>query len=350
LSQNGLQAREEVGYEVLPAEATAVPQNLLKLIHAPEVQQEMGLAGTQRSEFVRALADIDGPWWRARILPETKQREIVAAQEKLLVQLLEKTVAPDRLKRLHQIELQSQGTRLFARPDVAKAIGLSKTQSAKLSQAYAATDTVAKKMVGPKAQDSSLVEQLKLVKDAELKTVGEVLTEKQKMAFSNLVGDPFDTGKLSRIYPLAPELIDSGHWTGAPATTLAEHQGKVVLLHFYAFQCSNCIANFEHYKRWHRDLAEKGVVVIGIQTPETSLESDPKQVAKAAKDRGFAFPVLIDLEKRNWDAWSNTMWPTVYVIDKNGYIRHWWQGELNFNGATGDKTIETLVDTLIAEQ
>lgn len=44
------------------------------------------------------------------------------------------------------------------------------------------------------------------------------------------------------------------------------------------------------------------------------------------------------------------MWPTVYVIDKSGNIRFWWQGEINWQGANGDKTIENLVDELLIEK
>ena len=43
------------------------------------------------------------------------------------------------------------------------------------------------------------------------------------------------------------------------------------------------------------------------------------------------------------------MWPTVYVIDRNGYLRHWWQGELNWKGATGDEAIEQLIAELREE-
>lgn len=349
ISAPQLPAADTLRFEPLSATATAVPQNLLKLVHTPEVQKELGLEGTKLEDFVKELALVDGPWWRARILPQDKQRKIIAAQEAQLLSLLKKSVSEPKLKRLQQIELQSQGTRMFGRTDVATAVGLSQSQVSKLNEVYAATDAVAKKMVGPKAQDTTLNSQLKTARDTELKTIAELLSEKQKAAFSKLVGEPFETTKLTRIYPLAPELIDSGNWAGGSATKLSEHRGKVVLVHFYAFQCSNCIANFEHYKRWHRDLSSRGVSVIGIQTPETSPESDAKQVQKAALDKGFTFPVLIDLDKSNWNSWANTMWPTVYVVDKNGYVRHWWQGELNYNGATGDKTIETLVDQLLAE-
>ncbi len=340
---------DPVAFETVPADLTAVPQNLLKLVHAPEVQKELQLEGESLNAFVNELASLDGPWWRSRIRSEEEQRKVIAEQEKLLVGLLNRYVAPEPLRRLKQIELQSQGTRMFARPDVVKAIGLSKTQTARLNELYAATDRVAKKLQKATAPDQKLADEATAAKEAETKGIAELLTSAQRVAFGKLMGTPFDTMKLKRIYPLAPELIESGHWAGAAPTKLASHRGKVVLLHFYAFQCHNCVANFGHYNRWHEQLADRGVQVIGIQTPETSAERDVKLVQSAAKDKGFKFPVLIDVASKNWDAWSNTMWPTVYVIDKNGYLRFWHQGELNWQGATVDKTIEKLVDELLAE-
>ena len=340
---------DPVRMETVPAELTAVPQNLLKLIHTPEVQKELKLEGASLKSFLDELVKIDGPWWRARIKPEEEQRKIIANQEQLLIEALRKYVSPERMERLKQIELQSQGTRMFGRPDVVKAVGLTKAQSTRLSELYSATDKVSKKLHGAKAQDKKLMEEAQAAKEAETKGVAEVLTTAQKAAFSKLMGNTFDTMKLARIYPLAPELIDSGYWAGGSATKLSSNRGKVVLLHFYAFQCHNCHANFGHYNRWHEQLTKRGVSVVGIQTPETSAERDVKQVQNAAKEKGFKFPVLIDTKSSNWDAWSNTMWPTVYVIDKQGYVRFWYQGELNWEGATMDKAIEKVVEDLLAE-
>ena len=349
---NVVEARfaDPVHFEIVPAELTAVPQNLLKLVHAPEVQKELQLDGELLSSFLRELAKIDGPWWRSRIRPEEEQRKIISEQEKVLVDLLNQLVAPEKLQRLKQIELQSQGTRIFARPDVIKAISLTKAQTTRLSELYAATDRIGKKIQKATSHDQKLVDEAASVKEAEAKGIAETLTTAQRVAFSKLMGASFDTMKLTRVYPLAPELVESGHWAGGAATKLASNRGKVVLLHFYAFQCHNCVANFGHYNRWHEQLADRGVQVIGIQTPETSAERDVKLVQGAAKDKGFKFPVLIDIASKNWDAWANTMWPTVYVIDKNGYIRFWHQGELNWQGATVDKSIEKIVDELLAEK
>ena len=347
--RSSLLASDPVSFDAIAAELTAVPQNLLKLIHTPEVQKELNLEGDSLKAFLEELAVIDGLWWRVRIRPEEEQRKVIANQEQLLIDSLTKYVSAEKMERLKQIELQSQGTRIFARPDVAKTVSLTKTQASKLNDLYASTDRAAKKLLGLKAQDKKLLAEAQAAKEAEAKGIAETLTSTQRTAFNKLMGNPFDTQKLTRIYPLAPELIESGHWAGGAATKLADNRGKVVLLHFYAFQCHNCVANFNHYNRWHEQLSKRGVSVIGIQTPETATERDVKQVQNAAKEKGFQFPVLIDIKSSNWDAWSNTMWPTVYVIDKKGYIRFWWQGELNWEGATVDKTIEKVVEELLAE-
>ncbi len=89
--------------------------------------------------------------------------------------------------------------------------------------------------------------------------------------------------------------------------------------------------------------------MIGIQSPETSKERDPQAVRQAAAERGLEFPIIMDTDMKNWDTWANRLWPTVYVVDKRGYLRHWWLGELNWQGATGDKVIEQVVEAALAE-
>jgi hypothetical protein len=192
-------AADTIPFEPTPAKVGSVPQNLLKLVHAPEVQKELELAGDQLASFEEALSKIDGPWWKARIKPESEQRTIIAAQEALLIKLLKSTLSPEKLRRLQQIELQSQGTRLFARPEIAQALGLSKSQTSRLNDVYASTDKVANKLLAAKSQDKTLISDLQSAREAESKTIVEVLTEKQKNAFSKLMGTPFDTMKLSRV-------------------------------------------------------------------------------------------------------------------------------------------------------
>ena len=58
---------------------------------------------------------------------------------------------------------------------------------------------------------------------------------------------------------------------------------------------------------------------------------------------------MIDNQKKNWNAWGNSMWPSVYLIDKQGRLRYWWYGELNWKGAGGQKIMAARIDDLLAE-
>jgi peroxiredoxin len=329
----------------LSADLVAVPQNLLALSHTPEVQQALKLESKELEQWETALRDIDKVWWPARILPPNQQRKIIADLETKLVAGLEKIKGKTAVRRLRQIELQSQSARILLRPEVVKLLRLDGDQSKTLVELFAETDKLAN---GTAPDDEKVLQQLAAAKQEEPKKALAVLQPAQAEQLRQSLGESLDTTKVERIYPFAPELFEAQHWVGKPIT-LASMRGKVVVLHFYAFQCHNCVANFKHYKRWDEALTSRGVEVIGIQRPETSAERDPKLVIAAAKKEGFAFPVLIDLEDKNWNAWGNTMWPTVYVIDKKGYIRFWWQGELNWQGATTDKKVEAVIEQLLKE-
>ena len=343
-------AESELRFAPLSPELTAVPQTLLNLVHAKEVQAEFELSREQMARLEGSLREIDAKWWPARIAPAAEQRKIVAALEQRFVQQLQSLAGPAAVARLRQIELQSEGARILLRPEVAAHLGLDAEQSQKLSALFAATDQLlAEAGTAKAAPDSEKAIAASAAQKGEAAKAIAVIKPDQFEKLRIALGKPFETSKLERIYPLAPEFIDSGNWTSAEHPTLKSLRGQVVLVHFYAFQCHNCVANFGHYKRWDESLRKKGVRLIGIQTPETSAERDAAKVKAAASKEGFQFPVLIDLENKNWDAWGNTMWPTVYVVDKNGYIRFWWQGELNWQGATVDQRIEKIVEQLVAE-
>lgn len=329
-----------------------IPQNLLRLVHAPEVHRELGWSSDQVAQLEQFFQQHDGTWFRSRILPAEQQRKIVAELEGRLRQALAKWASPGQRQRLQQLEYQSQGVRMLLRPDVGERLGLAaeqREQPLSLARAtQAAADALQTASLKGEAIDE-LQSAVAAAAQAEQAAVSGLLKPEQQQTLSELLGKPFDTAQLQRIYPMAPELVPVQHWINGPPLQLKALRGKVVILHFYAFQCHNCHANFGHYNRWHRELPSDQVVVIGIQTPETSRERDPAAVTAAAKEQEFQYPVLIDLESKNWQAWANTMWPTVYVIDQHGYLRFWWQGELNWQGATHDQKIEQVIEQLLSE-
>ncbi len=317
---------------------------LLQMIRDNAVQQELRIGDEQKNKILAALRSVDGPWFRSRNLKAlTREQEI----SKLVGQLeakLQTILTESQQQRLLQLRCQALGTRMLLRSDVIAKLELSNQQVETLTAAFQATDSANSQL----ANEGGGSEQLK---QQELALVKQELTDVQERSLSTLTGAPFDFAAVRRTYPLAPELsLDDTQWLQGEPIKLANLQGKVVAIHFYAYQCINCQRNLPHYTAWMKDYADRDFVVIGIQTPETVAERDPAKVAAAAKREGMNYPVLLDLKSSNWTNWSNTMWPTVYLVDRKGFLRRWWQGELNWKGGNGEQQMRATIEQLLAEQ
>ncbi len=339
-----------VGEVDLGPHAAMVPQYLLGLVHAPETHAELKLDEKQIAGLETLFKEIDLQWFPARNLAPDKNRKLVSELEARVRDWFASNTSPDQQRRLNQLELFAQGNRVLLRADVGKRIGLTSSQQAVAAKLAAVTDEAQQKLSRTKFGDPSIPDyqkQLEAAAKVEQAALGKMMLPAMRTKLGELLSKPFNTSTLTRIYAVAPEFSSTGQWLNSSPLSMDELRGKVVVVHFYAFQCHNCHANFEIYRRWHESLTDRGVVVVGIQTPETSRERDPDAVRAAAKERGLEFPILVDLDSASWNAWGNTMWPCVYVVDQNGYIRHWWAGELNWQGATADETIEKVIDDLL---
>jgi len=149
----------------------------------------------------------------------------------------------------------------------------------------------------------------------------------------------------------APELVGDS-WLNLPKGTqlsLASRKGKVTILHFWTYGCINCKRNLPAYDRWQKRFAAKGVVVIGVHSPETQAERNPANVAKKVKEFGITYPVLIDSELKNWNRWQQRAWPAICLIDKQGRARHGWEGELGSPGAGMEARLTQLIEALLKE-
>jgi peroxiredoxin len=183
----------------------------------------------------------------------------------------------------------------------------------------------------------------------EAKKLWATLNPQQQQGWRRLVGADFD---LSRVTPgpfKAPEFQPAATWINSDGEKLSDLRGQVVVVHFYCFGCINCIHNFPSYRNWLKHFQGRDVTIIGIHTPETQRERNVETIRQRAAAEQLDFPILVDTEKKNWNAWGNTMWPTVYLIDKRGYLRNWWQGELNWQGATGEQQMLQKIEALLAE-
>ncbi len=335
-----------------------IPQRLLPVIHSEQGQAALNLSAADLEWLETELRAVDGLWWRSRLLPDAEQRRVVAELEQQLRQRLQSRLSAEQMTRLQQIEWQAQGTRALLRSDLAEQLALTTPQISQLRALVAATQEKhtawqaaiqAAMPAGtpPKADAEALKNEWLELQQQEPAAALKVLSAEQQNSLQRLVGPTVALAEAQRIFPLAPDFAADAHWLSDSPGQLTDLRGKVVIVHFYAYQCINCQRNFAHYNDWRERWSNDQVVVVGIQTPETRLERDAAQVQAASKKDGFQFPVLMDSDNAHWNAWGTTMWPTVYIVDQRGYIRMWWQGELNWQGATGDQQIVELVDRLL---
>jgi thiol-disulfide isomerase/thioredoxin len=147
-----------------------------------------------------------------------------------------------------------------------------------------------------------------------------------------------------RVRVRAPELVGKGGWlnTGDKQYTLADLRGRIVLLDFWTFCCINCL----HVLDELRELEEKHadtVVVIGVHSPKFVHEAEHAAVVDAVERYGVAHPVLDDPELATWKQYAVRAWPTLVVIDPEGYVvaQHAGEGHVH--------AIERLVTELEAE-
>ncbi|MBI1888531.1 MAG: hypothetical protein HYS15_01160 [Candidatus Spechtbacteria bacterium] len=71
---------------------------------------------------------------------------------------------------------------------------------------------------------------------------------------------------------------------------------------------------------WYEKYKDKGLVIIGVHTPEFEFEKDYNNVALAVEKFGIKFPVVLDNDYSTWNAYKNRYWPRKYLIDIDGYI------------------------------
>ncbi|PIR47437.1 hypothetical protein COV06_03190 [Candidatus Uhrbacteria bacterium CG10_big_fil_rev_8_21_14_0_10_50_16] len=118
----------------------------------------------------------------------------------------------------------------------------------------------------------------------------------------------------------APEFPKGIIWLNTEPLTLKQLRGKIVLIDFWTYSCVNCLNVMPHLRRWHKLYAKKGLVVIGVHTPEFAFEKDVLNVETAVKEFDLTYPVAIDSESKIWEAYNNHWWPRLVLINKAGQI------------------------------
>jgi thiol-disulfide isomerase/thioredoxin len=325
------------------------------LVHDQAVLDDLKLTAEQRKAWREALDPLDV---RCFPLRNKSAAEATAGFAKAAADArtqLAKILKPQQAQRLDQIVVRAQGPAALLRDDLAAKLKLTDKQRADVRKAIVdARDgrlKLERELRAAKLETAAAEKEYAKINNIERDAVNAILTDEQKPRLAGLFARDFDINKLGHTVFKTPDLVgDSKAWLNSAPLSTDELRGRVVVIHFFAFGCSNCIHNYPTYREWQEQLTGKDIQLIGIHTPETQGEHNVETLKSKLKAEKLHFPVIVDNDKTNWDAWGNSMWPSVYVLDKHGYMRAFWAGELKWQGATGDQQMRQTMELLLAEK
>ncbi len=318
------------------------------LLRDPALRAELGLRRDQIQAVDEALAQVELPLWRLRDMPGSARNYPADRLTTQLRQALGGILSQPQIERLDQITLRAQGIPGILEPAVADRLKLSAVQAEKMQ---AALDVMNAELASLQRRSVSTADVAAVWshKDRAEREILAVLGDSQRNLLVALMGRPFDFAHVEPVACLAPELHDVTTWINSAPLTLAQLRGDVVAVHFYTFGCINCIRNLPHYNGWHAQFPADRFRIVGIHRPETQRERVVDDVRRKAVEAGIAYPIAVDNNSANWDAWANRVWPSVYLIDKRGFVRYWWYGEMNWQGVEGEKWMRSRIRQLLAE-
>jgi hypothetical protein len=116
-------------------------------------------------------------------------------------------------------------------------------------------------------------------------------------------------------------------WLNSQPLTPADLRGQVVLISFGTYTCINWIRSLPWIRAWADAYADRGLTVLGVQTPEFDFEGDLANVTRAIHEMDVRYPVAVDNDYALWQAFDNHYWPALYFADAKGQIRHHHFGE-----------------------
>jgi thiol-disulfide isomerase/thioredoxin len=124
-----------------------------------------------------------------------------------------------------------------------------------------------------------------------------------------------------------PDFDGATGWLNSSPLNPADLRGKVVLVDFWTYTCINWLRTLPYVRAWAEKYRERGLVVIGVHTPEFSFEHDLENVRRMVKALRVDYPVATDNDYAVWDAFTNRYWPALYLADGGGELRFHHFGE-----------------------
>jgi thiol-disulfide isomerase/thioredoxin len=163
--------------------------------------------------------------------------------------------------------------------------------------------------------------------------------------FIPIIGQRDENGKVINIdksqFKKAKNFTKISEYINTKPISFDDLKEKVVLVDFWTYSCINCIRTIPHLNEWYDKYSDKGLVIVGIHTPEFEFEKNSDNVKSAVQKFGIKYPVLQDNDKETWNEYENRYWPRKYLVDDEGYIRYDHIGEGAYQET--EKVIQALL-------
>ncbi len=146
-------------------------------------------------------------------------------------------------------------------------------------------------------------------------------------------------------YPIAKELVSPDAYINTENIRVSDHIGKdIILIDFWTYSCINCQRTIPYLNNWHEKYKDKGLVIIGVHSPEFAFEKELANVMRAVAKFGIQYPVVLDNSMLTWQAYNNHYWPHKYLIDIDGFIAFDHIGEGRY------RDVEIVIQQLLEER
>ncbi len=122
-------------------------------------------------------------------------------------------------------------------------------------------------------------------------------------------GGPGGTGE--------PAIPISGTTSTGQEISLADYEGQVVVLDFWATWCPPCVGKLPELIAVQEEYGDRGVQVIGV-----SGDRSVEDLRRMEDDRQINFPTIFGGAEAALRDYNIRAFPTIVIIDQNGQIVH----------------------------
>ncbi|MEO3785638.1 TlpA disulfide reductase family protein [Actinocorallia sp. B10E7] len=149
-------------------------------------------------------------------------------------------------------------------------------------------------------------------------------------------GEPIPAADRRSPAAVAGETLDGGRFD------LTEHEGKVVVVNFWASWCGPCRAEAPALEATYQENKDAGVEFLGVDI------SDTRDGAKAfVRKFGSTYPSLFDPEGKITQAFSSvnpSALPTTLILDREGRVA------VQFPGLVNKSRLDPALAKIVAEK